>query len=409
MLELKYIAEALKENTSLTTLNLLDNNIGAAGAKDIAEALKVNTSLTTLNLLSTTLIFGRNNIVAAGAKDIAEALKENTSLTTLDLSWNYIGDAEARDIAEALKVNTSLITLNLDGNNIGAAGAQYISEALKENTSLTTLYLCSNNIRNAGVKYIAKALKENTSLTTLSLSFNHIGAAGAKYIAKALKENTSLTTLNLHRNNIGGYEDKAIEKALEHSNILKYNGRNTELHKTLTEFIDKSKSNEYSEILSDCELILNKNAALSELLKDSKYSSEDYNKLKYLAANTDHIEQFIKFSPLMRSASFSPDTTGDENPDLSVFQVVGIKGKVIEKFAKFFRFLRSSKKFSPKESENPDLSVFQVVDIRDEIVKALIGVKDDEGINDFYDFACKIAPRSMSIWNPDFSLAGEAP
>ena len=46
---------------------------------------------------------------------------------------------------------------------------------------------------------------------------------------------------------------------------------------------------------------------------------------------------------------------------------------------------------------------------REEVVKALIGVKDDEGINDFYAFASEIAPGSMSIWNPDFALAGEAP
>ena len=42
----KYVAEALKANTSLTEITLDDNDIGAEGAKYVAEALKVNTSLT---------------------------------------------------------------------------------------------------------------------------------------------------------------------------------------------------------------------------------------------------------------------------------------------------------------------------------------------------------------------------
>jgi hypothetical protein len=39
----KYVAEALKVNTSLTEITLYDNNIGDDGAKYVAEALKVNT------------------------------------------------------------------------------------------------------------------------------------------------------------------------------------------------------------------------------------------------------------------------------------------------------------------------------------------------------------------------------
>ena len=37
-------------NTSLTEIHLGDNNIGAEGAKYVAEALKVNTSLTAIGL-----------------------------------------------------------------------------------------------------------------------------------------------------------------------------------------------------------------------------------------------------------------------------------------------------------------------------------------------------------------------
>ena len=66
---------------------LQNNNIGASGTTEIAEALKVNKSLKTLDLRAT-------KIDAIGAKDIAEALKVNKSLTTLDLRENDIGDIQ---------------------------------------------------------------------------------------------------------------------------------------------------------------------------------------------------------------------------------------------------------------------------------------------------------------------------
>jgi hypothetical protein len=46
------IKRLIDNDPTLTTLNLDYNNIGYEGAKAIAEALKVNTTLTTLNLIS---------------------------------------------------------------------------------------------------------------------------------------------------------------------------------------------------------------------------------------------------------------------------------------------------------------------------------------------------------------------
>jgi len=44
------ISSSLKSNTSLTVLNLVDNNIGDAGAKEILTTLQKNPYLTALNL-----------------------------------------------------------------------------------------------------------------------------------------------------------------------------------------------------------------------------------------------------------------------------------------------------------------------------------------------------------------------
>ena len=67
------------------------------------------------------------------------------SLTTLNLGNNNIGAAGAMVLATALHTNTTLTTLNLEYNNIGAAGATALATALHTNTTLTTLFLRANN------------------------------------------------------------------------------------------------------------------------------------------------------------------------------------------------------------------------------------------------------------------------
>lgn len=64
------------------------------------------------------LNLGENNLGGAGAKQIAEALKVNTTLIEVDLSLNYIDDEGGKAIAEALDVNKTLKVLAMSGNEI---------------------------------------------------------------------------------------------------------------------------------------------------------------------------------------------------------------------------------------------------------------------------------------------------
>jgi Leucine-rich repeat (LRR) protein len=54
-------------------------------------------------------------------RDNIWALLGNTSLTSLDLCNNNIGDEGAKALADALLKNTSLTSLDLGHNNIGSA------------------------------------------------------------------------------------------------------------------------------------------------------------------------------------------------------------------------------------------------------------------------------------------------
>ena len=78
-----------------------DSNIIATheGPSAIANALKVNVSLTSLNLSC-------NGIGGEGAKSFAEALRGNASLTSLNLLRNCIGDEEEERLRNAVSAKS---------------------------------------------------------------------------------------------------------------------------------------------------------------------------------------------------------------------------------------------------------------------------------------------------------------
>merc|ERR1712096_569572 len=68
-----------------------------------------------------------------GAVALAEALKTNTTVQTIDLGSNRIGPEGAVALAEALKTNTTVQKIDLGSNSIGPEGAVALAEALKTN------------------------------------------------------------------------------------------------------------------------------------------------------------------------------------------------------------------------------------------------------------------------------------
>src|SRR6185312_16010715 len=136
---------------------------------------------------------------------LAKALESNFSLSSLNLVYNEITHTRAKFyLKKALDSNSSLTSLNLQHNQIGAAGATALAKALESNSSLTSLNLYGNQIGGTGATALAKALESNSSLTSLNLQHNQIGGTGATSLAKALESNSSLTSLNLEYNQIGG-------------------------------------------------------------------------------------------------------------------------------------------------------------------------------------------------------------
>ncbi|KAG0043929.1 hypothetical protein BGZ90_008928, partial [Linnemannia elongata] len=91
------------------------------------------------------------------------AIKDDSTLTTLNLESNSIGPDGAQALSEALKTNSTLTNLNLWRNSIGPHGAQAMSEALKTNSTLITLKLSTKSIDNNGAQALSEALRTNSA------------------------------------------------------------------------------------------------------------------------------------------------------------------------------------------------------------------------------------------------------
>jgi hypothetical protein len=194
------------KGTSVHTVNLEHNQIGASGAAELAKNLQ-GTSIHVIDLRG-------NQIGPSGAAGFAKNL-QGTSVHTVDLRGNQIGASGAAGFAKSLQ-GTSVHTVSLGGNQIGASGAAELAKNL-QGTSVHTIYLGSNYIGGSGAAELAKNL-QGTSVHTIDLSFNKIGDSGAAEFAKNL-QGTSVHTIDLSFNKIGDSGAAEFAKNLQETKV----------------------------------------------------------------------------------------------------------------------------------------------------------------------------------------------
>jgi Ran GTPase-activating protein (RanGAP) involved in mRNA processing and transport len=78
---------------------------------------------------------------------LAQTLRLNTTLASLNLRENGLGEGGGWVLAEALRLNTTLASLNLYYNGLGEGGGRALAEALRLNAMLTSLNLGANGLR----------------------------------------------------------------------------------------------------------------------------------------------------------------------------------------------------------------------------------------------------------------------
>jgi len=229
------IAKALKDNKSVTYLDVSENKFTREGLCSLIKLLSENKALKTL-------IFEDIQGVTIDMRTIVPLLANNSTLTVLNIGnvgldlnddfensesdeENYcgIGEIGMNVLSIILLVNTTLQELNLDRNSLGAS-ITYIGQVLQENKSLKKLSLSGNHIDNANLKTIADSLRHNTSLEELDLSGNDISNEGVDTLITMLKTNITIRKINLEGNEkIDSNKLKEIGEILHLCNKLKKN------------------------------------------------------------------------------------------------------------------------------------------------------------------------------------------
>ena len=179
-------------NMDVIDLELL--NIDENAAFELAASIQYNNKLKQLWLRG-------NRLNSAGALFIFNSLEHISTLTALDLSNNNIGCQLSDSIAAVVSSNSGLEQLWLDGNPLLSKGIIKISTALKCLSTLRTLSLCNNGIADDAADEISIVIANNNYLEDIQLSSNHF-QSGISVIAESFNKLLRLRKLDLFNNRI---------------------------------------------------------------------------------------------------------------------------------------------------------------------------------------------------------------
>ncbi|CAF1340674.1 unnamed protein product [Adineta steineri] len=158
---------------NLATIRLVSISLGDVGMQYVADGLRNNTTLVEIN-------FSNTGLGSESVRILAEVLENKTALTTLDLSENNIEGDGVQHLID-LFVQT-ITTLDLGSNKIKDEGARYLGVALRDNTTLNELDLGSSEIEAEGARFLGDGLRNNKILNHLDLAWTEFEQDGKKAI-----------------------------------------------------------------------------------------------------------------------------------------------------------------------------------------------------------------------------------
>lgn len=237
----------LKYNSVLRELRLKRDKIGNKGVKIISDYLRFNSSLTYLELFKNEITelpqgFMRDNstltVLDLGNNKL-ERLPQNLLINNSTLTTLYLGFNKLEVLpSNFLAYNSTLTVLDLSNNQL----RRLPQSLLTNNSTLTTLNLNSNKLGDQGAINIAFFLQSNTTLTELMLRNNRITNKGVIRLSDSLQYyNTTLNILNLECNYINDLGALPILHALEdNKNVTIFIGYNQIINSQLSQLISKS-------------------------------------------------------------------------------------------------------------------------------------------------------------------------
>ncbi|KAJ3888987.1 hypothetical protein GG344DRAFT_67487 [Lentinula edodes] len=164
-----YLAQVLKRNRTLKSLNLQDNKLDPKALVVIAEALKYNAALEELDLGSAFSSHpssappqAQPNLGLEGLHALRLALALNTTLTRLSLSATHLGDAGAIALAEWMGEYRGLRWLDLTRNSAAEVSSKSLGLSGVSGSGL-------GGLGQAGVMALAQGVKVNRTLRCLDV------------------------------------------------------------------------------------------------------------------------------------------------------------------------------------------------------------------------------------------------
>uniref|UniRef100_A0A7S3GGA2 T-complex-associated testis-expressed protein 1 n=1 Tax=Palpitomonas bilix TaxID=652834 RepID=A0A7S3GGA2_9EUKA len=202
------LAKEVKATTSLTSLSLPRNLLDDDKVRILATGLKDNGTITALDL-------SHNKIADRGTRALAKILSPATCvLSHLNLADNQVHAEGGKFLGRAMQVNVSLRSLDLRLNRLGERGGCLLFEGMKKNSSLRTLNLSSNSLEIESARSFASLVKQNKTLTELDLSCNFFVEDGCKVLLEGLRESGVLVKLDLRENKVDEEDKRAIKEIL---------------------------------------------------------------------------------------------------------------------------------------------------------------------------------------------------
>jgi Ran GTPase-activating protein (RanGAP) involved in mRNA processing and transport len=215
------IAAGLYRNTTLTRLEISNNAlVDEDSAKILKDVLRRNKSLAVLRLKK-----NRFGCSPSAVRCIAEGLRENKSLRSIDLSHCRLGDQGVSVLANGLGTsNKTLKDLFVSDNQITATGLGVLLDLVGNKLSISKLDLAGNPLGTEGANVLANALARNTipHLKKVWIERCRVGDDGLERIALALEQNSTLEVIALQGNVFGEPGLTALANSLPNIQTLNY-------------------------------------------------------------------------------------------------------------------------------------------------------------------------------------------
>jgi hypothetical protein len=241
------IGLAMQINTTVTHLDLRDNDIDELGFKDLMQGLMDNAGLRFLDLSGNPgpgllgiealcnildphvrkqptiveLRLARCQVTSVQGAALVRALANNHSVKTLDVSHNALGAETARALPDFFEENSVCSSLDLSYNLFTHSSAKEIADGVRDNITVRRLILRNNGLEEAGCVALGEMLGVNAGIEEMDLSCTRMGPAAALVMAASLGRNTTLRTLHLSHNPLGERGGQRLLAALDTSDTLR--------------------------------------------------------------------------------------------------------------------------------------------------------------------------------------------